>query len=119
EKAKTKYVYGYMINEYSTALSLFESGKLDFQQTLPANELANLKDKSYFRSTPILGIYYYGFNIRKAPFDNEKVRRAFIHAVDRSQITTLLGGGLEPLSAWVPKGMFGYEADIGLKFDVA
>lgn len=117
EKAKTKYVYGYMINEYSTAINLFESGKLDFQESIPTNELNNFKTRPTFRESPVLGIYYYGFSTKKPPFDNEKVRKAFIHAVDRKQITELLGGAMAPLSAWVPRGMFGYDESIGLKYD--
>lgn len=117
EKAKTKYIYGYMINEYSTAMTLFDSGKLDFQDSIPANEIVTLKGQPYFKQTPILGIYYYGFNTRKAPFDNEKVRKAFVQAVDRKQITGLLGGDMIPLSAWIPKGMFGYEDSVGFQFD--
>lgn len=117
EKAKIKYVYGYMINEYSTALTLFETGKLDFQDAVPANEIASLKGQPYFKESPLLGIYYYGFNTKLPPFNNDKVRKAFIHAVDRQQITDLLGGDMTPLSAWIPKGMFGYEENVGLKYD--
>ena len=117
EKAKIKHIYGYMINEYSTAFNLFESGRLDYQDTIPGNELSGLKGKPTYREGPLLGIYYYGFNTKKAPFDNEKVRKAFVHAIDRKQITDILGGDMEPLSAWVPKGMFGHEENLGLKFD--
>ena len=35
----------------------------------------------------------------------------------RSQITDLLAGGQTPLTAWVPTGMFGYQNEVGLKFD--
>lgn len=117
EKAKIKNVIGYMINEYSTALSLYDSGKLDFQETLPYKELPLYKNKPGFRPAPSLSIYYFGFNIRKPPFDNLKVRKAFSMAIDRKQITDLLAGGQAPLTAWIPTGMFGYEHDIGLKFD--
>lgn len=117
EKAKVKNILAYMINEYSTALNLFDSGKLDFQQSLPSRELAKLRTKPGYRQTPIFSIYYYGFNVRKPPFDNVKVRKAFAQAIDRKQITELINGGQVPLSSWIPVGMFGYEAERGLKFD--
>lgn len=117
EKAKIKNVIGYMINDYSTALNLFESGRLDFQSSVPYNEIPSLKKNPGFRQTGILGIYYYGFNTRKPPMDNIKVRKAIVHAIDRKQITDLLAAGMAPLSSWIPEGMFGYKADIGLKFD--
>ena len=117
EKAKIKNILVYMINEYSTALNLFESGKLDFQMSLPSRELAKLRSKPGYRQTPIFSIYYYGFNTRKAPFNNVKVRRAFAQAIDRKQITDLISGGQVPLSSWIPVSMFGYEAEKGLKFN--
>lgn len=117
EKAKIKNVLGYMINEYSTALNLMDSGRMDFQETLPFKELPQYRNKPGFHSPGSLSIYYYGFNIRKPPFDNVKVRKAFSHAIDRKQITDLLAGGQSPLTAWVPTGMFGYESSIGLNFD--
>jgi oligopeptide transport system substrate-binding protein len=118
EKAKIKYVLGYMINEFSTAINLFQGGKLDFQQELPAKELPILRKQPGFHQNPSLQTYYYGFNTKKPPFNNVKVRQAFVHAVDRKQITDLLNAGHAPLSSWVPVGMFGYEPEIGLKFDV-
>lgn len=117
EKAKIKNIIGYMINEYSTALNLFDAGRLDFQETLPFKELPQYRQKPGFRSPPSLSIYYYGFNIRKPPFDNLKVRKAFSQAIDRKQITDLLAGGQAPLTSWIPTGMFGYEKDIGLNFN--
>lgn len=117
EKAKIKNVLIYMINEFSTALNLVDSGKLDFQQELPAKELPIWSKKPGFRQTGSLSSYYYGFNTRKPPFNDVRVRRAFVHAVDRKQITDLLAAGHAPLTGWIPAGMFGYENERGLKYD--
>jgi len=117
EKAKVKYILGYMINEFSTALNLMDGGKLDFQQELPAKELPLLKSKPGFRKNSVLATYYYGFNTRKPPFNDLKVRKAFVLAMDRKQVTDLLAAGHAPLSGWIPSGMFGYENDRGLSFD--
>ena len=59
-----------MIIEYSTALSLFESGKLDFQETVPYKELPRYRGNPGLHIVPSLSIYYYGFNVKKPPFDN-------------------------------------------------
>jgi oligopeptide transport system substrate-binding protein len=117
EKAKIKNVIGYMINEFSTALNLMDAGRLDFQQELPAKELPILRKKPGYRQVSELSIYFYGFNTRKAPFNNLKVRKAFVAAVDRKEITDLLAAGHAPLTGWIPAGMFGYENGRGLKFD--
>jgi oligopeptide transport system substrate-binding protein len=117
EKAKTKNILGYMINEFSTALNLYEGGKLDFQETIPYKELPRYRDNPGLHIVPSLSIYYYGFNVRKPPFNNPKIRHAFSMAVDRKQVTDLLAGGQTPLTGWVPRGMFGYEENVGLKFN--
>jgi oligopeptide transport system substrate-binding protein len=85
---------------------------------LPPLEIERLKALPAYRNSPFLRGYYYGFNINKPPFNDVRVRRAFAHAVDRSQITSLLKGGQIPTTSWVPKGMPGYEPNVGLKFDV-
>jgi oligopeptide transport system substrate-binding protein len=117
EKAKTKNVIGYMITEYSTALNLFENGRLDFQKTLPYKELPKYRKFKGYHSMPLIGTYYYGLNTKKPPFNNLKVRKAFSMAVDRKQVTDLLAAGQGPLTSWIPSGMFGYENDRGTKFD--
>ncbi|NQZ02158.1 MAG: peptide ABC transporter substrate-binding protein [Bdellovibrionales bacterium] len=117
EKAKTKYVYGYMIIENSTALNLYEKGKIDVLYTLPSREIGRLKAREDYSTMPSLGIYYYGFNTEKPPFNDPMVRKAVSMAIDRDQITTLLNGGEVPLTSWVPKGMFGYEQARGTGFD--
>lgn len=119
EKAKIKNIIGYMINEFSTAVNLMDSGKLDFQQELPAKELPLLRKKPTFREVATLATYYYGFNTRKPPFNNPKVRRAFSLAIDRKTITDMMAAGHTPLSGWIPKGMFGYEPERGTKYDPA
>jgi oligopeptide transport system substrate-binding protein len=117
QKAKTKYIYGYMIIENSTALNLYEKGKIDVLYTLPSREIGRLKTRDDYRTMPSLGIYYYGFNTEKPPFNNPAVRKAVSMAIDRDQITTLLNGGEVPLTSWVPKGMFGYEEERGTVFN--
>jgi oligopeptide transport system substrate-binding protein len=109
---------GYMINEYSTAMSLFDAGKLDFQETISYKELPLYRDKPGFHIVPSISTFYFGFNLRKPPFDNVKARRAIVQAIDRKQITDLLNGGQRPLNNWIPYGMFAYDNEIGLKFDV-
>ncbi len=67
----------------------------------------------------LLYLNYYGFNVKRPPMDNPKLRMAVSYAIDRKEVTDMLGGGQTPLTSWVPVGMFGYEPDRGLKFDVA
>lgn len=118
QKPKVKNILAYMINEMTTAINLFDSEKLDIQYTLPSRELRQLRQRKDYREGGILGTYYYGFNTRIPPFSDARVRRAFALGIDRKQITDLLAGGQIPLSGWIPAGMFGYETERGLKFDL-
>ncbi|MCB0355809.1 MAG: peptide ABC transporter substrate-binding protein, partial [Bdellovibrionales bacterium] len=118
EKPKIKNVIAYMIPEMSTAINLFDKGKLDAQLELPSTELGVLKKKDEYSGAGILSIYYYGFNVKKKPMDNALVRKAISHAINRNEVTEMLAGGQIPLTSWVPPGMFGYEAELGTSFDV-
>ncbi len=116
-KAKVKYILGYMITEMSTAINLFDKGQLDAQIQLPSTELPLLKKRPEYKESGILSLYYYGFNVKRAPMDNSWVRKAVSYAIDRKEITNMLAGGQVPLTSWVPPGMFGYEPERGINFD--
>ncbi len=118
-RPKLDVINAYIVNEDTTAINMFESGKLHYVSRLPPVEIERLKASPAYRNGPFLRGYYYGFNINKKPFDDVRVRRAFAHAIDRSQITTLLKGGQIPTTSWVPKGMPGYEPKVGLDYDVS
>ncbi len=117
DKAKVKYVAGYMIQEQSTAINLFDSNKLDSVHRLPSIELRKLKDRPEHRQENMLVLYYYGINTGRPPMDNLFVRKAVAAAIDRQQIVQMLAGGQVPLSNWIPPGVLAYEANIGSTFD--
>jgi oligopeptide transport system substrate-binding protein len=115
---KLEKVNAYIVNEDTTAINMFESGSLHYVSRLPAIEIDRLKTNPAYRNSPFLRGYYYGFNVTKPPFNDVRVRQAFAHAIDRSQIVSLLKGGQIPTTSWVPKGMPGYEPKVGLDFDL-
>jgi oligopeptide transport system substrate-binding protein len=115
--AKTKNLIFYVIQETQTAINLFDAGKIDVIRTLPPQDIPALKRRKEYVDYPILNTYFYGFNTSRAPVDNPLVRKAIIHAIDRSQIVKMMQGGQKPLSGWIPYGMFGYDAKAGLAFD--
>ncbi|MEE9281451.1 MAG: peptide ABC transporter substrate-binding protein [Myxococcota bacterium] len=111
-------IVGYMVEEDSTALVLFEQGILDLVR-LPPLEIRRYVGKPTYRSVAGLRGYYYGFNTTKPPFDDPRVRRAFALAIDRSEFPKLLKGGEIPAAYWIPPGMPHHNPDIGLPFDPA
>jgi oligopeptide transport system substrate-binding protein len=84
---------------------------------LPPVAIPHFKNHDEYENLPQLRGYYYGINVLKPPFDNPLVRRAFAHSIDRSRLPLLLKGEEIPSSSWIPKGMLGYNPDIGAKFN--
>jgi oligopeptide transport system substrate-binding protein len=109
-------IKAYMVQEGSTALVLFEQGLLDLVR-IPALEIRRYEKRPEYLRRPLLRGYYYGFNVKKPPFDDVRVRRAFALAIDRAQFPELLRGGEQPWSSWIPPGMPDANAQIGLRFD--
>jgi len=116
--AAIKNILYYIISELSTQINLFDAGKLDAVDELPKSEIAHLKQRPEYKYHSFLVLQYYGFNVEKPPFDNANFRKAIAHATDSKEIVKVMGGNDIPTKSWVPAGMFGYEPNIGLKFDV-
>lgn len=110
----------YMIPEPNTSLIMYENNELDFVETassLPVKEVRRLRGRQDFHQKTLHGISYFGFNTTKKPFDDVRVRKAFIHAFDRSFIPKLFQGGEQAIHSWISPGLFAHNPQIGLGFD--
>jgi oligopeptide transport system substrate-binding protein len=60
---------------------------------------------------PLLGTYYYSFNLNDANdlYDNLKLRKALAYAIDREAIVEALAGGQVPAAGFVPPGFLDHE----------
>jgi peptide/nickel transport system substrate-binding protein len=77
--------------------ALIERGDADISFDLPSKDFAELKAaaKVNVTSTPIgNGIWYLGMNVKKAPFDNPKVRQAVAYAIPYQKIMDAVMFGL-------------------------
>jgi len=106
----------YVVRNPTTELTLYETGELDMAE-LPPVAIPHYQTHAEYKNLPLLRGYYYGFNVTKPPFKDARVRRALSHAINRSQIPVILKGGELPTASWIPKGMFGYNSNIGPAFD--
>jgi len=106
----------YVVPEPNTALTLYETGFLEVVNLTPL-AIPRYRRHPEYVTAPQLRGNYYGFNVEKKPFHDVRVRKAFAMAVDKSQLTRILQGGEIPTNSWVPKGMFGYNPEIGLRFN--
>ena len=101
----TKITY-LMVTDESTALSMFQSGQMDVGSTVPLAELPKLVASGDAKIFPYLGTYYYMFNVTKKPFNDVRVRKALLLAIDRKAIvTSITKGGEIPALAYVPYGI--------------
>jgi oligopeptide transport system substrate-binding protein len=108
-----------IVKDDSTALSLYESGKLDFLTDIASLDLKRLAGNPELRSFPYLKIGYLGFSVGKYPMTNPKIRRAIAMAIDKSKIADILHGRQQPATTFVPPKMMAYSSKIGLPFDPA
>ncbi|MBI5374463.1 MAG: peptide ABC transporter substrate-binding protein [Candidatus Schekmanbacteria bacterium] len=106
----------FMVSEPNTALLLYETGALDIVE-LPSIAVSKLKTNPEYKRYSILRGYYYGFNTKKAPFNNSIVRRALVSAIDRNEIVNSLNSGDIPVTSWIPQGMFAENNAIGISFN--
>ena len=110
-------VVAQIVREDQTALTLFETGGLDFMTEIPSLELKRFSSKPEFRLFPYLKTSYLGFNVTKFPMSSERFRRAVAHAIDKRRLVEAVGGIYTPASSFLPKGMAGYDPRAGLPFD--
>jgi oligopeptide transport system substrate-binding protein len=106
----------FMVRDGATSLTLYETGDLDVTGLMPV-AIPSYRNRPDFVNNPVLRGNYVAFNVTKPPLDDPRVRRAFGHAIDRTQIPPILQGGEIAATSWIPVGMFGHEPSIGLRFD--
>jgi oligopeptide transport system substrate-binding protein len=109
----------YMINEKTTAVTLFEQGNLDFMDdhSIPPLDKPRLAKTPGYKLVPQLRGEYYSFAVDRKPFDNPKLRKAFALAIDREVFPKILQGGETPATSWIPPGMLAHNPEIGLRFN--
>lgn len=104
---KIKFV---LMDDDNAVLAAFKNGEIQFADTVPNDEIDALKTTPEFNKIGQLGTYYICFQVKKAPFDNVKVRKALSLVIDRNFIVEKIGkAGQVPASAYVPIGLTGKD----------
>ncbi|MBW4050408.1 MAG: peptide ABC transporter substrate-binding protein [Proteobacteria bacterium] len=99
-------------SDENSELTLYRAGQLDITDVIPRAQYGWIRSHlgNQLHITPELGVYFYGFNLQRAPFkDDAKLRRALSMVVDRDKLVHLvLRTGELPAYGWVPPGVADY-----------
>jgi len=106
----------HVVVQDSAELNRYRAGELHTTSTVPPESFAELKAQfgDELRIAPYLGLFYFGFNLTKPPFeDNLPLRKALSMAVDRELLVEkVIGRGEAPAYSWVPPGVKNYEPTV-------
>lgn len=93
-------------------LTLYRADQLDVTDIIPRSQYGWIRSHlgDQLHVAPELGVYFYGFNLRRAPFAGDvKLRRALAMSIDREKLAQLvLRSGELPAYGWIPPGVDGY-----------
>lgn len=112
-----------IVEDAGTIFALYQDNQVD-SSGVPSAELQSvLRNPDYadqLRQTSDLAVFYFGFAINKAPFDNVNARRAFYASVDRNAfVQEVRQGRGAPMIHFTPPGMFGAPPinEVGVGYD--
>ena len=102
-----------MLSADDTAIyAAYQSGDLDFADTVPTNEIQSLLGTEDFHVVDNLGTYYAAFNVNSKIFEGKTVaqanamRKAISLLIDRQYIVDTVGQtGQKVASSYIPEGM--------------
>jgi ABC-type oligopeptide transport system substrate-binding subunit/class 3 adenylate cyclase/tetratricopeptide (TPR) repeat protein len=109
-----------LVEELSAALQMYESDSLDILQLGAAEvDRGRLRHAEDYVSGPWLITITVTFDVTRPPFDDPRVRRAFVMATDRETLAgaVMKGSEFPATGGLVPPGMPGHSAGIGLPYD--
>ncbi len=110
-----------LVQDPATAFNLYRGGALDIMgsQQFPNTLASQVAGQPDFKQQPQFFDAYIGFNNKKTPLDNVKLRRALALAVDKDTLTKrVLGGGAVTANGILPPGLPGFNPNLkALAFD--
>lgn len=116
DKVAIERVRWHATEDPASELKRFIAGDLDITDSVPPGNFEALKARfgAQLRIAPLYGTFYFGFNLRRAPFAAApKLREALSLAIDRDILTRhVTGFGEAPAYGLVPPGMSDYPAPV-------
>jgi oligopeptide transport system substrate-binding protein len=110
----------YPIDNQQTEERSFRAGILDLTSTVPMHKIPIYQKErpNLIKICPDLGTYFYRINVTRPPFNDSRVRRALVMALNRDEIAhNVLKAGERPAASLVPPDTAGYAPDVSVKYD--
>ncbi len=112
-KPKLDRIEFYFISDTAAALDAYRKGNLDALRLDSDDFPTALADATLAKElvrVPAARVSYLGFNVKRAPFNDKNVRKAFSLALDREAfVRDALKGLGKPYLSWIPPGIPGYD----------
>jgi peptide/nickel transport system substrate-binding protein len=90
-----------------------EAGEIQGYDNADPNDVEQLKDKYQVMQRPAFNVAYVGFNQKKKPLDNPKIRQAVAYALNREAlIKAKYPPGSEVAKEFMPPQVQGYNPDV-------
>jgi len=112
------------LREWPAMLDMYEADELDVILRLwhippMERDRVRLQHAGEYVSVPALHTGYVGFDASRPPFDDPRVRRAFVLATDRETLVNMVNRGYwsPATGGFVPPGMPGHSPGIALPYD--
>jgi oligopeptide transport system substrate-binding protein len=115
-------IHFYPIDSTESQERAFRAGQLHATDSLLADKVTSYRraNSPALRTDPYLNTYFFRFNVRRAPFNDARIRRALSLALDRQALTAkVLQAGQQPAAALVPPTMPDYTPPIRPLTDLA
>ena len=113
-----KRVTAFLYDEVDTYYKLFIQGHLDWITNVPSSKTKEASWRADYYTMPVLGTYFYRFNVNKKPLDDVRVRKALSMSINRYSITRQnFKGGQQPANFFCPP-VSGYQHVEGLPYDL-
>lgn len=117
KKVKLTAAYFLPIEKETTEEKAFISGRIQMTNTVPPLKIRYYQrqnkrnpNKAIYHSSPMLGTYYYRFNVNLPALKDKRVRKALAMTIDRQLLVDkVTRGGQIPATTFVPPKTGGYS----------
>jgi peptide/nickel transport system substrate-binding protein len=111
---KVKRLVFQIISDNNARSQALQNGTIDGYDLVAPEDIKTLQDKGFqLLSRPAFNVGYIGFNQKKAPLDNQKIRQAIAYAINRDALVkSKYPEGAEVAKEFMPPSVLGYSDSV-------